>query len=272
MSFTTEEINLFEREIDRYFLKKKFTLDELIIKVKEDNNKPLLRYLFNIKNMRERFERDQIIGKMLFESLKEEDPYQQIVTTENKIHKQNLFYPFKFINEIDSSLTKFKKNIIYDTDVMVSKENSIQNIFSFARPYLNKIIKFYKKFSFNNYPVIKGKYYLFIDQNNKIIASYMITMDHKNNKILNYKKKDGEIKKESLYYLRIAVDIYINLNKKDYKTEEVCAICYDNKPNIIFKPCGHTSICKSCYNLGKINTCPMCRTKLTHALHCDILL
>ena len=200
------------------------------------------------------------------------DLYQQIISTENKIHEENLFYPFKFIKEINSNLTKFKKNIIYDTDVMLCKEDTTGYIFKDSKQYLNKIIKYYKKYIFNNSPVIKGKYYLFICQKDKIIASYMISIDHKNNKTLDYKKQDGKIKKGSLYWLKMAVDIYIDLDKKYYKTEEVCAICYENKPNIIFKPCGHVSICKTCFYKGSIETCILCRAELTHALCCDIIL
>ena len=269
MKFTKEEINSFEKEIEDNYSDREYTLNELIAKVKEDKNKPLLIYLFNIKNMREAYERNQILGEMFFGG---KDPLEQIVTTENKIHEENLFFPFKFTMEVDSTLTEFKKNIVYDTDAMVSKENSTDIIFSFSKPYFKKIIKFYKNFSFNNSPVIKGIYYIFIYQNGSIIASYRLDKDHKNNKILNYEKRDGRIKKGSLYYIRIAADIYTELNKKRYKTEEVCAICFDNKPNIIFKPCGHTSICNICYETGEIKVCPLCRTKLTHSLRCDIIL
>ena len=154
---------------------------------------------------------------------------------------------------------------------MECKEDSTDYIFKTSKRHLNKIIKYYKKFNFNNQPVIKGKYYLFIIQIDEIIASYIITLNHKNNEILNYEKKDGEIKKGSLYFLNIVVDVYVELNREEYKIEEICAICYDNKPNIILKPCNHISTCKKCFYGGVIKICPICRTKITQVIKYDIL-
>ena len=54
---------------------------------------------------------------------------------------------------------------------------------------------------------------------------------------------------------------------KDQQTQ-FCVICYDEIPNILFEPCGHGAICKTCLisnvkhnNLNNIN-CPFCKSKV----------
>ena len=270
-AFNQETKHKFERSIEQYFFIKDLSLNKLMEMVEEDNNTLVSAYLLAMGDLKQQIEREHIVGKKLLSLLKNIDPYQQITTTENKIHNINLFLPFKFVMEIDSHLTPFKKNIIYETEAMRSEEDTTKNIFSFSRPFLNKIIKYYKKFSFNDSPVIKGKYYLFINQRDDVIASYIISMNHKNNEILDYKKQDGEIKKASFYWLRIVVDIYTDINK-EYKTEELCAICYENKSNIIVKPCNHLFMCKRCCTTGKIKNCPICRTEIKQYIKYDMFL
>lgn len=68
-----------------------------------------------------------------------------------------------------------------------------------------------------------------------------------------------------------------DLEKKDVKVNdkstneseknEVCAICYEDTPNILFDPCNHGGMCKVCLvnNLKhskKEKTCPFCKQKI----------
>ena len=200
-----------------------------------------------------------------------EDPYQQYVSTICSTHKDNLnlFYPFKFIKEVGSYLTTFKKNFIYGTGYFTYPFDSTKDIFSFAKPFLNKVIKHYKKIFLDGEPIIKGKYYLFVIKEDEIIASYMISIDHKNDKILNWKKQDGEIIKGDICELRIAVDVYRKFEDK-YKIEETCAICFEVKPNVLYDPCNHLSTCERCNNIGDIDTCPICRTPIRCRISLDI--
>ena len=41
-----------------------------------------------------------------------------------------------------------------------------------------------------------------------------------------------------------------------------CVICFQNKQNIIFKPCNHSQICSSCYSSQQKSLCPLCRTNI----------
>ena len=202
------------------------------------------------------------------------DIFQQVITTECKIHDKFLFFPFKFEMEIDSTLTKFKKNIVYESIYFKSKDDeNVNDAFNYSKETFNKIINFYKNFSFNNLPVIKGSYYVFIVEKNEnnIIAQYKITIDHKNNKVINNEKKiNGEIKYKIIYTIRIVVDIYTDLENENYKKENVCAICYENNSNIIFKPCDHYVVCNKCFFTGSIKNCPFCRKKIDMALKLDL--
>ena len=42
--------------------------------------------------------------------------------------------------------------------------------------------------------------------------------------------------------------------------ESMCAVCWENKPNVLFLPCGHVIACVQCAsNTDLGDDCPMCR-------------
>ena len=45
---------------------------------------------------------------------------------------------------------------------------------------------------------------------------------------------------------------------KSYK-DDICVICVESKPNILFCNCGHNCICEPCFNKLENNKCPKCR-------------
>lgn len=51
-------------------------------------------------------------------------------------------------------------------------------------------------------------------------------------------------------------------NKSIYSENDsiICKICFENKIDILFKPCKHAMICKNCYDRVKKckNLCPYC--------------
>lgn len=52
-----------------------------------------------------------------------------------------------------------------------------------------------------------------------------------------------------------------------YASERLrCAICMDTEPQILFLPCGHHNMCKSCVNEMQTRKqdapCPFCKTKI----------
>ena len=43
---------------------------------------------------------------------------------------------------------------------------------------------------------------------------------------------------------------------------QTCIICYDNKRNQFFDPCGHMVCCQQCGD--RINTCPVCKIDISN--------
>ncbi len=50
--------------------------------------------------------------------------------------------------------------------------------------------------------------------------------------------------------------------------EGICAICYEDPPNIYFEPCNHGAICKTClvnnieHSKNDSRICPVCKAKI----------
>ena len=48
---------------------------------------------------------------------------------------------------------------------------------------------------------------------------------------------------------------------KEITDDELCIICFQEKRNIAFLPCGHFCICQTCCQKYKDNKCLVCREK-----------
>ena len=48
-------------------------------------------------------------------------------------------------------------------------------------------------------------------------------------------------------------------NEKTYKND-LCVICKENIPNVLFCLCGHVCICEECNKMHKYHKCPICKT------------
>ena len=122
-------------------------------------------------------------------SPKKKDPWKTNISYKNKIHDRHdyIFYPFKFLMEINSEITFFKKNIVYEFENFITPFSESKDVINFAKPYLDNVIKFYEKYSFDDKPIIKGQYAIILcndDIVNMHQDSYKKIIDHKNNKIL----------------------------------------------------------------------------------------
>ena len=51
-------------------------------------------------------------------------------------------------------------------------------------------------------------------------------------------------------------------NIKTFKND-LCTICLEGIPNVLFCLCGHICICKKCNEIKKLNSCPICKTENT---------
>jgi hypothetical protein len=51
--------------------------------------------------------------------------------------------------------------------------------------------------------------------------------------------------------------------------EDQCILCYENRKNIIFSPCGHNIACSACYiRLIKPRECPVCKQAISSLVGC----
>lgn len=50
----------------------------------------------------------------------------------------------------------------------------------------------------------------------------------------------------------------------------VCALCSNNKKNVLFLPCAHVATCIECFKLHQLKRCPTCNSKI--ASHMNIRL
>ena len=66
-----------------------------------------------------------------------------------------------------------------------------------------------------------------------------------------------------LYVSKIEVLIQEEDNDKEYDInvykEDVCIVCMENKPDILFCNCGHLIVCDECYHELENAKCPKCR-------------
>lgn len=69
-------------------------------------------------------------------------------------------------------------------------------------------------------------------------------------------------KKETCPLCRFPI-IQVSEGFKMNNDDDLCILCFENKPDTIIMPCGHTGVCSSCLNnwLKENRVCPCCRTK-----------
>jgi hypothetical protein len=63
-------------------------------------------------------------------------------------------------------------------------------------------------------------------------------------------------------------------NKSELKqiyTADDCVICLDEKPNVVFGPCGHSCMCNTCCEqmkkIKQSNQCPLCRRAISNIFY-----
>ena len=212
-------------------------------------------------------------------SPKKNDPWKTSISYKNKIHDRHdyIFHPFKFLMEIDSEITPFKKNIVYEFENFINPFSKSKDVINFAKPYLDNVIKFYEKYSFDNKPIIKGQYAVILCNDcmlNMPNDFYKKIIDHKNNKILYEPPENRAIcllEKGKKYKILLAVDIYINPTER----ENFCISCSKNKSNIFFENCAHLVLCDDCQYEDKeerklINKCPICNISIGLPIKIDL--
>ena len=55
----------------------------------------------------------------------------------------------------------------------------------------------------------------------------------------------------------------ITINEGKTFKNDLCTICLERIPNVLFCLCGHICICEKCNEIKKLNSCPICKTENT---------
>lgn len=72
---------------------------------------------------------------------------------------------------------------------------------------------------------------------------------------------------EQLDKLRKNLEIYLDALQEIRNNFNVCAICSDNPPSVIFRPCNHYAVCAACaMSAPQMDKCPICRQKIGNFL------
>ena len=53
----------------------------------------------------------------------------------------------------------------------------------------------------------------------------------------------------------------IPINEGKTFKNDLCTICLERIPNVLFCLCGHICICEKCNEIKKLNSCPICKTE-----------
>ena len=53
----------------------------------------------------------------------------------------------------------------------------------------------------------------------------------------------------------------IPINEEKTFKNDLCTICLERIPNVLFCLCGHICICEKCNEIKKLNSCPICKTE-----------
>ena len=186
--------------------------------------------------------------------------------------------PFEFVGSrtfnfpISSHKTTYKTRLITD-------ETTTEEIFIKSKMYLDHLILKYNRYRIDNIATTETSYNLYII---KILDNeewfekqiYYASYDNDTNILCNEKKYDDNLEINGQFY--ICIDIIASFvedtfphepdDEEIYRgtiiRESECVICYENIPNVLFSDCLHMVVCSRCNKVGRIRSCPICRTNL----------
>ena len=81
-----------------------------------------------------------------------------------------------------------------------------------------------------------------------------------------------EVLKESEFKFKPDfLDIELNKTvRDDIVKEEVCILCYTNKPDVLFLPCQHQACCTDCISEEHLDVCPICKQNIMLKKNVDV--
>ena len=55
----------------------------------------------------------------------------------------------------------------------------------------------------------------------------------------------------------------IPINEEKTFKNDLCTICLERIPNVLFCNCGHICVCEKCIEIKRLTKCPVCKTENT---------
>ena len=158
----------------------------------------------------------------------------------------------------------------------IKVKTTFDEIINFSKPYMNSLIEKYKNYQHEGVYSTKTTINLFIcfTENSEMIL-YGVGFDNVKNEFLGRLKfRQNEEIEDKEFSLNL--DAFISYNEEEEvevddedvillfnkpKTdntinEEVCVVCYANKPNIIYTDCYHLCVCYKCDEEGNFMVAP----------------
>ena len=152
---------------------------------------------------------------------------------------------------------------------------TFSELFTIITPYFDDYVSKYQSYKLHRSPVTN---YIF-----KIIMFYALNfkpLDFSHGELLYELEKDDQYEtlyeykntelinnnphKVKSFFVVIEIELY-NKNifyqygdVKDPRIENVCIICFRNKPNVLITKCFHLVCCNDCVKFKKIKSCPFC--------------
>ena len=138
-------------------------------------------------------------------------------------------------------------------------------------PPINEDIKYNEfMFIYNQISELRDKIQLLNLENDKLLTNNLsvtncVTKYHEqlDEKIIKYDIIIKKLKKEN-DTLKKELEIMKSSSNNNSNDDDVsCIICYDNKRDVLFKPCNHICLCDICYGTTDLKRCILCNVELT---------
>ena len=193
--------------------------------------------------------------------------------------------PFTLIFSCPPYFSKIPRiKFIFSTEEIADSATT-EEIYNMSQIYLNSTIAKYNKYRINRERLKETAYKLYIftweDEKKEWAEKDLYTVSYnveEEIKLINERKNYNNSETiEGKFFIRINAIVYVfrevetdpdevqtveEYTIKKAITATECAICYENRPNVLYTRCLHFVACESCDKIGKFSECPICRKKI----------
>ena len=196
---------------------------------------------------------------------------------------------FKKFYEGDSDFVQpneIEKTILFRSRQFENVVMSTKKIKHLSNSFIEMLCKKYRRGFLKGYQIKRSSYTLSIVtkdmremyENEDVHRTiYSIKIDTEKNTLKKYLNYDIDLPGD--YCIEICVclqtetyEYFEDFSLRDdipyieaFKVE-LCCVCYENKPNILYPDCLHLAICIDCQEKGDFKQCQLCRKEITYKI------